>query len=52
MIGELSGTMVAVQTYKQRIAQMSTTSKPQPSAISDSLREAIVVAAYLQEVRR
>jgi hypothetical protein len=56
MIGELSDTMVAVQGNKQRIAQMSTTSKPSAIAskasVSDSLLEAIVVAAYLQEVRR
>jgi hypothetical protein len=50
MIGELSDTMVAVQGNKQRIAHMSTTSKR--CVLSDSLLEAIVVAAYLQEVRR
>jgi hypothetical protein len=42
--------MVAVQADKRRIARMSTTDKR--PLISPSQLEAIVVAAYLQEVRR
>jgi len=50
MVGELYGTMVAVQTNKERIARMPATAKR--PLLSDSRLEAIVVAAYLQEVRR
>jgi hypothetical protein len=50
MIGLLSDTMVAVQANKERIALMSgTDTRP---LLSPSQLEAVVVAAYLQEVRR
>jgi len=50
MIGKLSDTMVAVQADNERIAPVSSTDKRPP--ISPSQLEAVVVAAYLQEVRR
>jgi hypothetical protein len=50
MVGELYATMVAVQTNKHRIAQMPIDTKR--PLLSDSQLEAIVVAAYIQEVRR
>ena len=50
MIGELYGTMVAVRTNKDRIAQMPIDTKR--PLLSDSQLEAIVVAADIQEVRR
>jgi len=37
---------------KRRIAQMHVQHNASPRTISDQLLEAIVVAAYLQEVRR
>jgi hypothetical protein len=42
--------MVTVQANKKRIAPMSTTDKR--PLLSPSQLEAIVVAAYLQEIRR
>jgi len=48
MVGKLSDTMVAVQADKERIAPMPATDKR--PLISESQLEAIVVAAYLQEV--
>ena len=50
MVGEQYDTMVAVLTDKMRIAHMTASSKR--PALSDSLLEQIVVAAYLKEVRR
>jgi hypothetical protein len=50
MVGELYDRMVAVQTNKERIALMPATAKR--PLLTDSQLEAVVVAAYLQEVRR
>jgi hypothetical protein len=50
MVGEQYDTMVAVQANNGRIAQMQATSKR--PVLSDSLLEAVVLAAYLQEIRR
>jgi hypothetical protein len=50
MIDEQYGTIVAVQANKMRIPQMPATAKR--PVVSESLLEEIVLAAYIQEVRR
>jgi hypothetical protein len=50
MVGELYDTIVAVPANKRRIARMSSPDKR--PLLSPSQLEAVVVAAYLQEVRR